>query len=157
MSRTRKPRTHYATRGVLSAPGATAAEAKANLASMIDWALAGHRPFVEYRFGCVLVAAPVPTGWQTTVVFPDGQKHGSSPYTAWEGQIDREKVITSLRMHACTATWTHETADYAHAAASGLDEAGQREAVRYFTWQRDYRAARQAGQSDEQARQTASG
>lgn len=155
---TRKPKTFHATRASLTAQGATRQEAKANLEKAIDWALDDHRPFIEFRFGCALFASAGPNGWQSSVTFPEDQKHGSARgATCFYGQVDRASVVAAIRQHAASATWTPDCDDADYASKSGLDDAGQRELIRGFAWQRRAQAALADGATINEAHSIACG
>lgn len=144
----RKAKTYFATRGDLTAEGATKAEAKANLDAMINWACQYRHPLVENRFGLLIVISHSSHGWQSIVIDPASRQHGGR----WEsfcgqGMGDYGDVLASARMHAAQNAWTPAADDEQHIALAGI-AAKEGELRRWIAFQRRYLAAKAQGRSD---------
>ena len=102
----RKPKTYYATRGHLTASGASKSEAKANLESMVDWACSPSQPVIESRYGLLLIVAASPGGYLTAVINPAEMKHGERR-VSWcqHPQGDYSFALESVRHHAAQMAW----------------------------------------------------
>lgn len=142
--RNRKPKTFYATRGHLTASGATNAEAKANLSAMVDWACAAAMPVIESRFGLVLVIAASPNGYCSTVFNPADAEHGAQGCFGQSPQGDYGTALQSARMHAAQIAWAATVDDQSHVTAAQVgNKAG--ELLSWIAFQRGYLAAKSAG------------
>jgi hypothetical protein len=149
-----------AVRGVLTGRGETKTAAKADLDAQIDWALRSHEPFVESRYGHLIVIAATPAGWQSMVldrarIAEHGTAHTATCLTGT--QETREAVIESSRIHAAQLAWTHAADDDAHVAASGASAPGQADLRRWIDFQRSYKKHLDAGDSPARAHALACG
>lgn len=157
MRKSRK--TYWARHASLEVEGANKSEANEKLERMIDWALEHHAPFIESRYGYVLIGAATATGWQSTLLTPDDiAAHGKrKDCVSFQGQIERDLVIRSLRMHAAQNAWMPECDDARHVAASGLSEIDQCDLLSWIGFQRKYANAKAAGRTDAEAFDIANG
>lgn len=149
----RRHKTHVVTRGHLRGEGKTKAEAKADLERQIDFALSHvNGMWIETRFGCVLIAVPTLTGFETKVLFPDnmldhGKRHWSGCHMS--GEVDLKTVVMGLRLHAAQCAWTVDYDDSRLIADSGLEKTGELES--WIAFQRSYIAHKANGASDRDA------
>lgn len=154
----RKPKKYFATRGHLTAEGATKAEAKAKLEAMIDFACRNDTPKIEGRFGLIIVVAATANGWTHTIVDPADMHHGKERHcNCMYGQGEFTDALNSARNHAAQWAWNTNVADdAAFVAMAGLTEPKARELASWIAWQRRYAAAKANGATDNDAWNAAS-
>lgn len=156
----RKPKKFYATRGHLTAEGATKAEAKDKLTAMVDWACQAGHPKIECRFGLIIVVAATANGWTHTIVDPADMRHGKGRHAACcYGQADHyTDVLDCARSHAAQWAWNAGVADDdAFVADAGCSARRTAELRSWVGFQRRYIAEKSAGRSDADAFARASG
>lgn len=150
MTRNRTPAT--ATRGLLIATAPTVREAKAKLESLTDAALNRGGPFIESRFGRIIIIAADPNGWTSTHINPADLAHGRQAWPSlWNAEKPLAEIIQSQRIAAAQAAWTHATNDEEHIALADLDK-GHAESLRRWTaFQRRYAVEKAGGATDAEA------
>lgn len=156
--RTNRKKVFRAERGYLAAEGATKADAKAKLDTMIDWALRAAMPTVESRHGLLVMVAATAHGYCTTVIDPAKLSHGMVG-GGWcqNPQGDFGEALQSARMHAAQCAWTHGcNDDAAFVAESGLGDKAS-ELASWITFQRRYAEAKAKGATDADAHAIACG
>lgn len=156
--RTKRPKVFRVSRGHLYAEGATKAEAKAKLESMIDWALNVASPVVEKRHGLIIVIASTPNGYCSHVLAPADLAHGQQRQSMSQNpQGDYGAALQSARNHAAQNAWSPSIADDSEfVARSGLGDKSS-ELFNWIGWQRRYAAAKANGATDAAAHEIASG
>lgn len=155
MRRTKVVRVH---RGNLTGEGPNKTAAKADLKNQIDWLSNAGNVFVEKRYHLLIIVAPIGGGWETKVMDPAEAEHGKPVwFSNLHGPEDRASVIDSCRLHAAHNAWTHDTNDFEHVALSGCSLDLQRELTRWCKFQRDYKALKDAGKTDQEAHAGACG
>ena len=156
--RTKRPKVCRVSRGLLYAEGATKAEAKAKLESMIDWALNTPQPVIEQLNGRLIVIVAEPCGYSVNVFDPAELQHGQRRDSWWtSGQGEYTDALASARLHAAQMAWSHSVSDDAvFVEASGLAErAGELRS--WITFQRSYAEAKANGATDADAHAIACG
>lgn len=150
---TKRTKTFYKSRGFLVGTGKTAAEAKTDLERQIDWACSHASSIIESRFGFLIAISASPTGWQYCLFNPADLDHGQQKHpTCCYGQTEYTDVLLSARSHAAQNAWTHECLNDAEfVAMAGLNADKAEELTGWINWQRNYRAAKNAGMSDDEA------
>jgi len=133
--------------------------------SELDRATAGERCEAEVRAALErLERGPQIGQWRghTYVIAPDvaGWCYWTSAFSSSNVRNSqrgsREDVENAALRHLAQITWTHDVEDDT-AYVEGLPFSIRAGLVSYFAWQRTYKAARDAGHDDEQARQLAEG
>lgn len=147
----RKAKTYYASRGHLSASGASKADAKSALESMVNWACSASSPIVESRFGLLIIVAACPNGYNVAAFDPAELSHGQRRDSfCLYGQSSYATALQSGRMHAAQLAWRPDVDDSAFVVAAGLgDKAPELES--WIRFQRSYIAAKLAGHTDSAA------
>jgi hypothetical protein len=154
----RKRKTVRVTRGDLEATAPTAKEARALLDPQIDAACKHRGAHIEKRFGWIIVITPTLNGWDYTYFWPVDLKDGQEVHTkSGTGERDFERVRQEVRLAVAQLVWRHEMSADEIVARAGLNKAREGDFRRWVDWQRAYRAAKDLGATDADAREIASG
>lgn len=155
----RKPKTYYATRGYLTAEGASKTEAKANLEIMIDFACRNGTPKVESRFGLILIVAATANGYTHTIVDPAEMTHGKDRHcNTTYPQGHYTDALEGARSHAAQWAWNADVADdETFVTLAGLTPNKASELRSWINFQRSYIALKAQGASDAEAHARAGG
>lgn len=103
-------------------------------------------------------------GWRCTVL----TNTNTGTIYGVPGYENRHEAVIAAVTHAAQVAWTHAVENDAEFVSTALDQVRGfhqmgnrnrtlRELVEYFAWQRRYKAARDAGHSDGEAHEIASG
>lgn len=154
----RRPKVVRISRGNVSGEGPNKTVAKADLEKQVDWLLNAGSVVVEKRYHLLIIVAPIGGGWETKVMDPAQAEHGKPVwFSNLHGPEDRARVLDSCRLHAAQNAWTHDTNDFEHIALSGCSLDLQRELSSWCKFQRDYKALKDAGKTDQEAHAGACG
>jgi hypothetical protein len=138
--RKRQPKTFTAVRGALESRADSKKEARAYLEKMVDYACAWHSSHLETRFGYLIAIMHTPLGYESMVIDParlaeHGRTHSASCFS---GDTSLDQEIQRGRMNAAQLAWHRGENDEKFLAATGLDEIGQMELLRWIRFQRLY-------------------
>ena len=154
----RKKRNYFASHASLTGQGASKQEANADLERQIDWALEHRSPYVEVRFGQLIVIAADASGWHSALVRQDDlATHGFKPCWTMCGQGEFEPILRSARLNAAQSAWSRDAMDAEIVEQAGLDKSGQGELQSWIGFQRKYAEAKSIGKTDGEAFDIANG